>query len=39
MLIAGFLVLLGIHVAAALFHAFVLKDKLLSRMLFWRDPS
>ena len=39
MLIAGFLVLLGIHVAAALFHAFVLKDKLLSRMFFWRDPS
>ena len=39
MLIAGFLVLLGIHVVAALFHSFVLKDKLLSRMFYWRDPS
>ena len=35
-LIRGFLVLLGIHAAAALVHAVVLKDRLLSRMFLWR---
>jgi len=36
MLIRGFLVLLGIHIAAGLFHAIMLKDGLISRMFSWR---
>ena len=39
MIIDGFLTLLGIHVAAALFHAVVLKDRLLSRMFCGRPPT
>lgn len=39
MIIDGFLTLLGIHVAAALFHAVVLKDRLLSRMFCGRSPT